>query len=313
MTRLKLLPTNADRFAFEAAVENGGNGPAPLPKGDSGHILNAYRFFRTAIGEWVADPADDAEPTEKLTALSTTLWSLLRMVVIALEPEDDAQIIFETLNARGTPLLAADLVKNYLFRQIQADKGLPVAADAHGRMWTPFDKRYWRQDVGQGRSRRPRIDVLLTHWLVLRTEDEVSFQAVYQHFRSYADGVKDALGLLTDLDATAAIFSSFDEFDKYGPEGTFFHRLDVMETTTFVPVVLRIFGPGGIEDAADRRRALAALEILARPTDDLSTDDEELQHHRAQPTEGPIWEEGHLRRRDRVPTWPIWRDAVVAD
>ena len=127
-------------------------------------------------------------------------------------------------------------------------------------MWSAFDKRYWRQDVGQGRSRRPRIDVLLTHWLVLRTEDEFSFQAVYAHFRDYADKVKDAHGLLTDLDATASIFQGFDEYDPYGPEGTFFHRLDVMETTTFVPVVLRIFGPGGIVDESDRRRALRVIE-----------------------------------------------------
>jgi hypothetical protein len=257
---LKLLPTNADRLAFEAAVDHDGIAPATLPKGDSGHILTAYAFFRKSIDEWVNDPADGVDQAGKLNALATTLWSLLRMVVIALEPGDDAQIIFETLNARGTPLLAADLVKNYLFRQIQTVNGPAVAEDAYHRMWGEFDKRYWREEIGQGRSRRPRIDVLLTHWLVLRIEDEVSFQAVYANFRAYADKIKDALGLLTDLDATAEIYARFDEYDPFGPEGTFFHRLEVMETTTFVPVVLRIFGPGGIVDPKERRRALAAIE-----------------------------------------------------
>jgi hypothetical protein len=258
--RLKLLPTNADRLAFEAAVEHDGSLQYPLPKGDSAHILTAYGFFRTAIAEWVNDPSDQAEPEVKLRALATALWSLLRMVIIALEPGDDAQIIFETLNARGTPLLAADLVKNYLFRQIQVAHGLEAAEEAYRRLWAAFDKRYWREEIGQGRARRPRIDVLLTHWLVLRTEDEVSYQAVYGQFRSYADEQKDALGLLADLDSTATIYSRFDEYDPFGPEGTFFHRLDVLETTTFVPVVLRIFGIGGIADPKDRRHALAALE-----------------------------------------------------
>ena len=32
--------------------------------------------------------------------------------------DDNAQVIFETLNARGTPLLPSDLVKNYLFHNI---------------------------------------------------------------------------------------------------------------------------------------------------------------------------------------------------
>ena len=38
--------------------------------------------------------------------------ALIEMVVIDLGTGDDAHIIFETLNARGTPLRASDLVKN---------------------------------------------------------------------------------------------------------------------------------------------------------------------------------------------------------
>ena len=33
------------------------------------------------------------------------------MVVIDLSPQDDPHVIFETLNARGTPLLESDLIK----------------------------------------------------------------------------------------------------------------------------------------------------------------------------------------------------------
>ena len=40
----------------------------------------------------------------------------LRAVVIHLDPGDNAQGIFETLNHRGAPLLAADLIKNLVFR-----------------------------------------------------------------------------------------------------------------------------------------------------------------------------------------------------
>jgi len=41
--------------------------------------------------------------------------SVAKVVLIALEPDDNAQIIFETPNARGTPLLPPDLVKNAVF------------------------------------------------------------------------------------------------------------------------------------------------------------------------------------------------------
>lgn len=259
-TRLKVVPTNADRAAFTAAIENDGSPDQPIPSDESHRLLDAYRFFREAIHEWIEDDADEVSPEVKVRALTTVLWSLVRMVLIALEPTDDAQVIFETLNARGTPLLAADLVKNYLFRRITIDLGATAAERAHREQWSELDKKHWREEVGQGRSRRPRIDLLLTHWLVLRTESEVGFQDVYSHFKRYADEVEQPLDLLSDLRATAAIYDGFADYNPFGPEGTFFHRLDVLETTTFIPVVLRILGPGGIMDVAHRRRALAAIE-----------------------------------------------------
>lgn len=257
--RLMVVPTNADRAAFAAAIEHEGKPPVPLPKGDSAHVLAAYRFFEAVIKEWVLDPADGDTPEVKLQALARTIWELLRLVVIALEPGDDAQTIFETMNARGTPLLAADLVKNYLFRQIEAASGTAAAEHAYHDQWSRFDKHYWREVVGQGRLRRPRIDILLTHWLTLRTSDEVSAQSVFEPFRAYA-ARRGAADILADLDETAGIYANFDEFDAHGIEGTFFHRLDVMQTTTMMPVVLWIFGPSGIGEPADRRRAIRALE-----------------------------------------------------
>lgn len=257
--RLMLVPTNYDRAAFRAAIEHDGKPETPIAKGDSGHILNAYAFFRSAIGEWIVDETDGDSPADKLRALAQSLWDLLRLVVIALEHGDDAQAIFETLNARGTPLLAADLVKNYLFRRLEAE-GDPLAAErAYHQHWARFDQKYWREVVGQGRSRRPRIDVLLTHWLVLKTEDDVSFQAVFDAFRQYAKG-HDSLAMLVDLDATAATYESFDELDPFGDEGTFFHRLNVLETTTLMPVILWMYGPGGIHATVERRRSVQALE-----------------------------------------------------
>ncbi|MEZ5311015.1 MAG: DUF262 domain-containing protein [Microthrixaceae bacterium] len=41
----------------------------------------------------------------------------LQIVAIDLAATDDDQLIFETLNDRGTPLLAADLIKNYVFQR----------------------------------------------------------------------------------------------------------------------------------------------------------------------------------------------------
>jgi len=53
----------------------------------------------------------------RVERLRITLCDLLKVVSITLEADDNAQVIFETLNARGTPLLALDLVKNAAFHQ----------------------------------------------------------------------------------------------------------------------------------------------------------------------------------------------------
>lgn len=256
--RLSLVPTNYDRAAFAAAVELDGSPAQPLSKSDSNHILSAYAFFKSAIAEWLAEESEDT-PAQRLRALAQAMWDLLRVVVIALEHGDDAQAIFETLNARGTPLLAADLVKNYLFRRIETSGGARAAEQAYAQYWARFDQRNWREEVGQGRARRPRIDILLTYWLVLEAQEEVNFQAVFDGFRRYAKN-QDPSQVLARLDATAAIYESFDALDPYGIEGTFFHRVNVLETTTFMPVVLWMFGPYGIGDRASRQRALGAIE-----------------------------------------------------
>jgi hypothetical protein len=257
--RLKFIPTNADRAAFRVALEHDGEDVGTLSPDDSTRILEAYRFFRGEIDNWVADGSDGDGTLIKLDALTKALRQLVRVVVISLEPADNAQAIFETLNARGTPLLAADLIKNYLFQRA-ADAHLR-AEDLHRTYWSAFDLKPWRREVGQGRARRPRIDVFLGHWLTMTAVDEVPWQQLFVKFRAYAEGNRPNVeALLSDLARASKVFDAFDHFPSGSPEALFFYRLDVLETTTVMPVVLWIFGPRGITDPADRRRALAAIE-----------------------------------------------------
>ena len=87
---------------------------------------------------------------------------MLQIVVIDLDTQEDPNLIFETLNARGTPLEESDLVKNYVLSGGQALE-----------LWGNLDDRWWREEVRQGRIRRPRLDMLLNHWLAMRTSTEV--------------------------------------------------------------------------------------------------------------------------------------------
>ena len=56
----------------------------------------------------------------------------LKLVFIQLDSEDDAYLIFETLNTRGKDLTTTDLVKNLLLQQLKA---LNITLDSYNVMW----------------------------------------------------------------------------------------------------------------------------------------------------------------------------------
>ena len=115
----KIWPTNSDRSAFEVVHQ--------LNKYDleqahqledkikNSQIFKAYHYFLRVLEVWFSEH-NDVE--DCLDALWQVVREYLQIVVIDLHSQDEAQVIFETLNARGTQLLPADLIKNFLFRKV---------------------------------------------------------------------------------------------------------------------------------------------------------------------------------------------------
>lgn len=158
--RYKVWPTNADRDQFRAVMSG-----APT----TGRLAEAVAFFRQKIDAWLDEAPN---PEKRLDDFVQTIREQLRLVVIDLEEHDDAQVVFETLNSRGTPLEHADLVKNLLFR-----KGEEAGVDLdflYLTYWAAFDEDEWRTEQTTGRITRSRLDVFLTHWLTMRSQQEVS-------------------------------------------------------------------------------------------------------------------------------------------
>lgn len=243
----KVWPTNVDRQQFRLVMTAGSLGAVQdlcnlsLGGGQSGlRIPNAYLFFYRSAESWVGN-ASHGEKIEQLTVLLNTLRESLQVVVIDLDESDNAQVIFESLNARGTPLLPADLVKNFLF----------LAAESHGddiqalydTYWRAFDldRKFWRAEVQQGRLRRPRLDIFLQHYLTLKTGDDVLSDHLYTTFKEHSGPVLDAAGHLRSLRDYSLVYRSFYEQEAESREGIFFERLDIMETTTVVPLLLELF------------------------------------------------------------------------
>jgi hypothetical protein len=176
-TRYKVWPRRAEREFFRAAM-------ADEPPGmDESRFAAARGYFAEAAASWLIDPSAPTDPfiDEEIAGraglLVAAVRGLLKLVVIDLDGVDDAQVIFEVLNARHTPLTAADLLKNLLFLQAEND-GLDVEA-LYDEYWQHFDDDWWGEEAGVGHATRARQDWLLGDWVIARSGQPVNVAHLY--------------------------------------------------------------------------------------------------------------------------------------
>ncbi len=259
--RFKLWPSRVDRAAFEAVMDNDQEVPVAL---DDSRIVQAHRFFTDAMAEWAGE--DPSEAAQRLAVLAAVLQQHLQIVAIDLAATDDDQLIFETLNDRGTPLLAADLIKNYVFQRCDE---IGADVDAWGeKYWQDFDNDWWRDEIAQGRQLRSRIDLFLQYWLTMRIKEEIPTDKVFDQFRKHAreelDSIPSADAFLARLRADADTFRDFAQLDPRSAQGTFYARVvEALELGVFIPLLLWIITDAHPASPEQADRALAAVESWA--------------------------------------------------
>ncbi|MEQ1759424.1 MAG: DUF262 domain-containing protein [Vicinamibacterales bacterium] len=262
--RFKVWPTNRDRAAFNAVM-----GAAPPVDyeavGFAGQkMVEAHRYFSEQARAWLSDGSVYAT-SARAAAVETVVRELLQMVVIDLGVDENAQEIFETLNARGAQLTAADLIKNFVFQRL-----LEAGADVQGvyeSKWKEFETAFWEAEIGVGRRRYPRSSVFLNHWLVARTGKDVVDREVFDRFKRFAtyEAGVPMLELLGQIDAAARVYRDFvTKASSYtGPIdrlGLFGYRTGVLESEVIKPVVLCLLDPR--ESRIPEAQLEKALEVV---------------------------------------------------
>lgn len=180
-TRLKLRHSNRDREAFDEVM----GAEAPVDHEALHHaaarVVRAHQYFTQAASEWLRPTADGA--AERAQSLTNVLTRGLQIVAINLTANENSQEIFETLNARGTPLTAADLIRNFIFQRLAAS-----GADtrAHVTHW-PFETDFWEKEVSVGRYAMQRSSLFFNQWLIARVGEEVSPRATFTRFKQHVE------------------------------------------------------------------------------------------------------------------------------
>ncbi|SNS38650.1 Protein of unknown function [Geodermatophilus pulveris] len=256
----KLWPRRKDRELWPVALGDA----LPSYDGKADHLyLQARKYFSQASRDFATNANGIVDPA-RLVALADAMSSLFKLVVIDLDDNDDAQVIFEVLNGRQTPLSAIDLVKNLLFlRGELADEDVEKLYDEH---WAQFDDRWWKQEVGRGHAQRGRRDVLLSVWLTAATGSEANVGHLYREARTYLNDGPKTEEVLEQLSTFAKAYQSI--YDAAPVEDqrlvTAYRRIRALDITTAIPLLawLRTL-PSVALPHEDHVRAVRAVESWA--------------------------------------------------
>ena len=182
-TRLKLRHSNKDRDAFDEVMDAEGPVDYEALRHSAARVVRAHEYFLGVVIEWLDSAVDGA--AERAQALAGVLTRGLQLVAINLTVNENSQEIFETLNARGTPLTAADLIRNFVFQRLAAE-----GADtrAHLDEW-PFETEFWEKEVSVGRYPMQRSSLFFNQWLIARVGEEISPRATFTRFKQYVEQV----------------------------------------------------------------------------------------------------------------------------
>jgi len=257
--RYKVWPTNRDRDAFATVMSE----PAPVDYDGlaSSRMRDGHRFFAEQIAEWLDADPDKAE--DRAWMLVPAIKDRLQIASISLDVNEDAQAIFETLNARGTPLSAADLIKNFLFQQVPERD----AEKAYLASWADFETPWWEKEITSGRVKNPRASLFLWQWLIARTLDDFPIREVFTQFKHYVNTVaKDVTTLLPQIKRAADRYRSLSEGAErqIGPLSRaelFNYRVGTLDSDVARPLLIWLDESEqvGIPDT-DRIRILEILE-----------------------------------------------------
>ncbi len=224
----KLWPRRRDRLVWPAAM-------ADEPSIGEHLYLKARTFFADAA----RTAATAVDGTDRTDDIVDALLDLFKLVVIDLEDNDDAQVIFEVLNGRQTPLSASDLVKNLLFlRGEMADE--QSVERLYDDYWAPFDDPWWKTQVGTGHAARDRRDVVLSVWLTAASGTEASVSHLYGEVRAYlAPPSRKTEQVLIELHAYGqaymAIYGAADAGSSVLAQA--YRRLDKLKILTAIPLL----------------------------------------------------------------------------
>ncbi|TAK86862.1 MAG: DUF262 domain-containing protein [Betaproteobacteria bacterium] len=211
-----------------------------------GHVhpaaLEAIWYYCDQISRWIEQP-DGGDKQSRSATITEAILRDFSVVCIFLGKNDDAQIIFETLNGRGAELNATDLIRNFIFMRADQEGGASGAAELYDTLWSQFEQSFWSEAQRRGRLTRPRLEWFVQTAIQAELCDEVDIGKLYVGYRRFAIGQRDivpAAAQLQTLNIHAATYRQLISGSGSEPIAKFGKRLALWDASTTHPLALFI-------------------------------------------------------------------------
>jgi uncharacterized protein with ParB-like and HNH nuclease domain len=222
---LKLLPTQADRAAYNALVYL-----KDLTPHEESRVVQAYRFFVKKLAG--LDFEDQPMiPAQTLQAIQQSL----QVVMINLAEADDPYLIFESLNHKGKPLNQADLVRNYVLMRFQH------STSAGGEQEVAYED-FWRPMETHLNASMPEF---LRHY-GMRTGRNVRKGDIYTASKIEFEKLKEVTDVRGNLGEMKLAALAYEKFIKPSEEeneriAKRLQGIQELDSTVFYPLLLRVY------------------------------------------------------------------------
>jgi uncharacterized protein with ParB-like and HNH nuclease domain len=232
--KLKLKLVKDDQVAYERLFNTIG---APLV--EDSNVTQNYRYFLRCLETTEFSADDILSGIERLMVIDITLGR-----------DDDAQLIFESLNSTGLDLSEGDKIRNFILMGL--DTGLQE--QYYDQCWNPIEK-----------STDYDVSSFVRDWLAAKTRQTPNVNKVYEVFRSHVKKTGVATeDLLKEMLKYAHHYQAIRKAATGSPKiDTVLRRLNLLASSVVNPFLLNLLehrAQGNISDA-EVAEALGSVEV----------------------------------------------------
>jgi uncharacterized protein with ParB-like and HNH nuclease domain len=248
---VKIKHSRNDRDHYDLVMNDNSHNISAVD--NESKLINCYKYFYDKLSELNQGGVEIL--LNKIIDLNYKMF-----VVIDLENDDDEQEIFDTINSSGVRLSSADIIKNAIFQ-----KAINIATDANQSKVIKLYKEYWAETFQKnkqiedswleqrttGRIKRDNIEILFHSFAVIKayydpeTRKLSELSSIYKQLIKNYENIEDIKQLLEDISEYAQIFyehiiPEVDTFSYADPIQRVVHTIDILDVSTFYPLVLYI-------------------------------------------------------------------------